>query len=77
MTFNLFALMVASVLRSAVTALSGAALLLGSSGLMAPAQALPEAEVSAKLDTILLLMAVNDKGQPRAVPAKAASLCVV
>ena len=63
-------LMASSLLRPAAAALSGAALLLGGSGLMAPARALPEAEVSAKLDTILLLMAVNDKGQPRPVPAK-------
>lgn len=34
-----------------------------------PARALPESEVSAKLDTILLLMSVDDKGQPKAVSA--------
>jgi hypothetical protein len=64
--------MVSSLLRPAAAVLSGAALLLGGLGLTAPAPAwaLPEAEVSAKLDTILLLMAVNDKGQPRPVPAK-------
>lgn len=33
------------------------------------AKTLPEAEVSAKLDTILMLMAVDDNGQPRAVQA--------
>lgn len=51
------------------TLLGGAALM---SALLVPAPvlALPEAEVNAKLDTILLLMAVNDKGQPRAVPSK-------
>ena len=64
--------MLSSLLRPAAAVLSWAALLLGGLGLTAPAPAwaLPEAEVSAKLDTILLLMAVNDKGQPRPVPAK-------
>jgi len=63
--------MTRSVLRSVAGALSGPALLLVVGwALMAPARALPDAEVSAKLDTVLLLMAVNDKGQPRAVPAK-------
>lgn len=33
------------------------------------AQALPEAQVSEKLDTILMLMAVEDKGQPAVVKA--------
>ena len=33
------------------------------------AQALPEAQVSEKLDTILMLMAVDDKGQPAVVKA--------
>ena len=44
-----------------------AALLLAGAGLPPAARALPEAEVGAKLDTILLLMAVDDNGQPRAV----------
>ena len=44
-------------------------MLLEVSALIAPASALPEPEVSAKLDTILLLMAVGDNGQPRAVRA--------
>jgi hypothetical protein len=33
------------------------------------ARAIPESEVSAKLDTILMLMAVDDQGKPRAVQA--------
>lgn len=62
-------------LRRPLAGLASAGLL-GGAALMsallvpAPVLALPEAEVSAKLDTILLLMAVNDKGQPRTVAAK-------
>jgi hypothetical protein len=44
-------------------------LLLWGTALAPQARALPEAEVSAKLDTILMLMAVDDKGQPRPVKA--------
>ena len=45
-------------------------MLFNSSVGMIPAKALPAAEVSAKLDTVLLLMAVNDNGQPQSVKAK-------
>lgn len=61
--------MVFSWLRAVVAALSGGAWLFGSSVVFPPASALPEAEVSTKLDTILLLMAVGENGQPRAVKA--------
>jgi len=54
----------------ASSALLGGAALMSALLVPAPVLALPEAEVNAKLDTILLLMAVNDKGQPRAVPSK-------
>jgi hypothetical protein len=56
-------------LRTIVAILSGGALLLKMTALIAPTSALPEPEVSAKLDTILLLMAVVDKGQPHALRA--------
>jgi len=45
-------------------------IVMGSTALANQAKALPEAEVNAKLDTVLLLMTVNDKGQPKAVKAK-------
>ncbi|MEY2644826.1 MAG: hypothetical protein RLZZ124_998 [Cyanobacteriota bacterium] len=35
----------------------------------APARALPEAEVMAKLDSVLLLMAIDGQGQPKAMTA--------
>jgi hypothetical protein len=49
----------------AASALAAAALLLPAGLLPPAARALPAAEVSAKLDTILMLMVVDDKGQPR------------
>jgi len=56
-------------LHSALRPSAAAALvLLGVSAPMA-AFALPEAQVSEKLDTILMLMAVDDKGQPAVVKA--------
>jgi len=56
-------------LRMVVAILSGGALLLEVSALIAPASALPKPAVSAKLDTILLLRAVGDNGQPRLLKA--------
>ena len=59
--------MITNRLRRLAALLGG--VLLAATAPALPARALSEAEVSAKLDTILLLMAVDDKGQPRAVPA--------
>ncbi|EAQ68976.1 tic22-like family protein [Synechococcus sp. RS9909] len=50
-------------------ALLGGLLLWGTAASGSAVRALPEAEVSAKLDTILLLMAVDDQGKPKAIPA--------
>ena len=59
-----------SLISSTVSALLLAtATAMGSAALPVSAQGLPEAEVTAKLDTILMLMAVDDKGQPRPVEA--------
>jgi hypothetical protein len=44
--------------------------LLGRWVFIAPALALPDAEVGAKLDTMLLTTAVEAKGQPRALPTE-------
>jgi len=51
-------------LRTVVAILSGSALLMEVSAPIASASASPEPEVRAKLDTILLFMAVGDSGQP-------------
>lgn len=56
-------------LQRFATALIGS-LIFGATAIAAPSsQALSESEVSAKLDSILLLMAVDDQGKPRAVTA--------
>ena len=59
-----------SVARRFLTWLTSSVMLaVAATALPYPAEALPESEVSAKLDTILLLMAVDDQGKPRAVQA--------
>lgn len=59
--------MPARSLRRFPSVLASAALLLSTALLAPAARALPEAEVTNKLDTILMLMVVDDKGQPRAL----------
>lgn len=56
--------------RTASAAFSGAAVLLAGSASLIPALALPDGAVNAKLDTVLLLMAVDDQGQPRSMPVQ-------
>lgn len=55
------------ILRRLPEALASAVLLLAMALAAPAARALTEAEVGAKLDTILMLMVVDDKGQPRAL----------
>lgn len=50
-----------------ISHLSGLALSIGTA--ISPALALPQDQLTTKLDTILLLMAVNENGEPKAVPA--------
>ena len=59
--------MPARLIRQFSASLATASLLLSTSLLAPAARALPEAEVTNKLDTILMLMVVDDKGQPRAL----------
>lgn len=62
--------MASSGWRTAAAVFSGAAVLLAGSASLLPALALPDGAVNAKLDTVLLLMAVDDQGQPRSMPVQ-------
>lgn len=62
--------MASSGWRTAAAVFSGAAVLLAGSASLVPALALPDGAVNAKLDTVLLLMAVDDQGQPRSMPVQ-------
>ena len=70
MMSSLVSTMLMSVVdRSARRSLALALTVVALGSLSGVARALPEAKVSEKLDTILMLMAVNDKGLPVAVKA--------